>query len=98
MFGYCALCRAKELELYDTLVYDQRHFEACRDAGCKHPPAYPDITANVKYEDEQPVVWDGAAFVSMESYCSDRNLVLLGIIDNSAAEWFDTALFSRKER
>lgn len=58
---------------------------------------YPDITANVKYEDDQPVVWNGEAFVSMESYCSDRDLVLLGIIDNSAAEWFDTALFSRKK-
>ena len=40
--GYCARCRAKEMELFgDVLnVADDRHIEACREAGCGHPPFY----------------------------------------------------------
>ena len=40
-FGYCKLCRAKEIELYGTCT-DQlaQHKQACEAAGCKHPVAY----------------------------------------------------------
>jgi hypothetical protein len=39
---YCGLCRAKEIELYGTVLNttDQRHVEACEAAGCEHPPFY----------------------------------------------------------
>ena len=40
-FGYCKLCRAKEIELYGTLTENlKKHIEACKLAGCKHPHAY----------------------------------------------------------
>jgi hypothetical protein len=40
--GYCALCRAYEVEHYGTLLNNagRRHVEACKAAGCKHPPYY----------------------------------------------------------
>ncbi len=40
--GYCVLCRAKEIELYGTVLNtaDQRHVEACEAAGCEHRPYY----------------------------------------------------------
>ena len=42
MPGYCALCRAKEIEVYGTVlsVADDRHDRACEDAGCRHPAYY----------------------------------------------------------
>ena len=43
--GYCALCRAKEIELYDNLAdSDESHVKACKEAGCGHPYLYPDGT------------------------------------------------------
>lgn len=40
--GYCALCRAKEIELYGTVLNETgpKHHEACLLAGCKHPSHY----------------------------------------------------------
>jgi hypothetical protein len=42
VLGYCALCRAKELELYGTIVNEsgERHNRACLEAGCGHPSEY----------------------------------------------------------
>lgn len=41
--GYCDLCRAKEMELYGTVLstVGKRHERACREAGCRHPALYP---------------------------------------------------------
>jgi hypothetical protein len=47
-FGYCLLCRRKEMELYGTVISGvpvikgkvDKHQKACRLAGCKHPPFY----------------------------------------------------------
>lgn len=43
MSGYCSLCRAKEIELYGTVLSKAgpRHNRACREAGCRHPYSYP---------------------------------------------------------
>jgi hypothetical protein len=49
VYGYCMLCRRKEVELYGTVVGGvpaikgrvAKHHEACRLAGCKHPRFYP---------------------------------------------------------
>ncbi len=40
--GYCALCRAKEMELYGTVLstVGPRHRRACQEAGCGHPADY----------------------------------------------------------
>jgi hypothetical protein len=40
--GYCALCRAKEIELYGNVLgtTGKRHERACREAGCRHPAVY----------------------------------------------------------
>jgi hypothetical protein len=40
--GYCDLCRAKEIELYGTVLSNAgpRHVRACREAGCWHPAVY----------------------------------------------------------
>lgn len=40
--GYCALCRAKELELYGKVLHNAgtKHANACKEAGCKHPTFY----------------------------------------------------------
>ena len=40
--GYCALCRAKEMDLYGTVLNTagKKHVYACKKAGCKHPPFY----------------------------------------------------------
>src|SRR4051812_19444865 len=40
LIGYCKLCRAKEIELYGTVLNTAgpRHARACREAGCDHPP------------------------------------------------------------
>jgi hypothetical protein len=45
MQGYCALCRAKEMELFGTLVKGKRHRQAVKEAGCRHPAEYADIMA-----------------------------------------------------
>jgi hypothetical protein len=45
MQGYCAQCRAKELELFGTLVKGERHRQAVREAGCGHPAEYGDMAA-----------------------------------------------------
>ena len=40
--GYCALCRAWEIDHYGDVVNNggPRHRTACEKAGCKHPPFY----------------------------------------------------------
>jgi hypothetical protein len=40
--GYCALCRAKEIELYGTVLSGAgpKHTKACKDACCLHPAHY----------------------------------------------------------
>lgn len=40
--GYCALCRAYEVEHFGIVLNTagKRHVEACKAAGCKHPPFY----------------------------------------------------------
>jgi hypothetical protein len=40
--GYCALCRAYEMEHYGKVLNraNPRHEAACKAAGCKHPPSY----------------------------------------------------------
>jgi hypothetical protein len=42
VWGYCKLCREKEIELYRTVLTRgvRKHEEACRQAGCGHPPVY----------------------------------------------------------
>ena len=42
VLGYCALCRAYELEHYGDVLSTAgpRHEAACKAAGCKHPPFY----------------------------------------------------------
>jgi hypothetical protein len=49
--GYCALCRAKEAELYgferfEDGITDVEHVRACREAGCGHPALYDDLNEN----------------------------------------------------
>jgi hypothetical protein len=40
--GYCALCCAKEIELYGTVVNTTgaKHISAVEQAGCGHPAVY----------------------------------------------------------
>jgi hypothetical protein len=47
--GYCALCRAKELEMYGTIVNNAgpRHKAAVEAAGCWHPASYTEREAAV---------------------------------------------------
>jgi hypothetical protein len=42
MPGYCTLCRAKEIELFGTVLNSSGsdHLRACKEAGCVHPPYY----------------------------------------------------------
>ena len=40
--GYCQLCRTAETEMYGEVIneWGQRHYEACKESGCKHPVLY----------------------------------------------------------
>ena len=40
--GYCKLCRVAETEMYGEVLSDwgKRHYEACKEGGCKHPVLY----------------------------------------------------------
>ena len=40
--GYCALCRAKEMQKYGRVLNNAgpRHVAAVKAAGCRHPPFY----------------------------------------------------------
>lgn len=40
--GYCARCRAKEIEMYGAVLNDagRQHAAAVKAAGCEHPPHY----------------------------------------------------------
>lgn len=51
--GYCDLCRAKEIELFGTVLntVGLRHKRACREAGCGHPTDYDFNTAMRLVED-----------------------------------------------
>lgn len=44
IYGYCKLCREKELELFNYIgkpvVGIRMHRRACKEAGCLHPPDY----------------------------------------------------------
>jgi hypothetical protein len=40
VLGYCNLCRAKEVELFGTVVDGERHRQAVKEAGCGHPAEY----------------------------------------------------------
>lgn len=53
--GYCALCRAKEIELFGTVLNTcgPRHVRACREAGCLHPPYYSYTTRQLKEAERQ---------------------------------------------
>lgn len=54
MVGYCALCRAKEIELFGTVLNkaDRRHTWACELAGCHHPAIY--TMVNEPTREQQP--------------------------------------------
>ena len=57
--GYCKLCRAKELELYDTILNKagRKHSKACEEAGCKHPADYADL-ADIPVDPVAKAEWD----------------------------------------
>jgi hypothetical protein len=40
--GYCKLCRSTETEMYGSVLneWKERHYESCKESGCKHPVFY----------------------------------------------------------
>jgi hypothetical protein len=44
--SYCQLCREKEIELFGSVLCEagERHRRAVKEAGCKHPAEYSDVS------------------------------------------------------
>tara|TARA_R110001632_G_scaffold21606_6_gene62931 strand:+ start:1489 stop:1758 length:270 start_codon:yes stop_codon:yes gene_type:complete len=76
--GYCQICRSTEVEMYGEVIseWNKRHYEACKEGGCKHPVLY------VFDKDEQDVYKWGVSDIQEMITSPDYDC-------NNIEEWYE---------